>query len=104
MAYLIKILVIVSFVAGLVTANLPLQPLCNKHPYGQLKAGQCAALSRSFADGSDDKIRIFDEEQLTKAEDGSWPGIINPFRTDIVQIPRIWSDCMSCGMLVTFGF
>ncbi|KAL8665419.1 MAG: hypothetical protein Q9202_002312 [Teloschistes flavicans] len=40
----------------------------------------------------DDAIRIFDEEQLAVTYDGSWPGIINPFKTKVVQVPKLWTQ------------
>lgn len=77
-------------------AAAALKTICNKTPYGSLELSQCVPLEISFADARDGTLRIFDEEQLAMEEPGrSWPGIRNPFKTSVVQIPRIWTRGMS---------
>ena len=67
------------------------EPVCNMNPYGAPEIEDCAYLLENFADSHDANLRIFDEEQLRADQDGSWPGIVNPFREVVVQVPRFWS-------------
>lgn len=89
MAYLIRIL---ALLFGFSSLELSTQTICNATPYGQLRKHQCLTLCRDFADSSDNQLRIFDEEQLREGEGRSWPGIVNPFRTKVVQVPRFWTS------------
>ena len=66
-------------------------PTCNTNPYGWLDGYDCFSLLQEFTDAADDQLRVFDEEQLRADNSGSWPGIRNPFRTSVVQVPRLWS-------------
>lgn len=68
------------------------QTICNANPYGRPNSWGCLALLHTFAPALDDAIRIFDEEQLAVTYDGSWPGIINPFKTKVVQVPKLWTQ------------
>ena len=70
------------------------QTICSKATYGQLDPTQCINIARSFADAGDDRLRVFDEEQLFEGEGISWAGVRNPFKTSVVQIPRFWTQCM----------
>jgi len=92
MAYLVRILALLFGLSDLATAETLAQTICNATPYGRLHMHQCLTLSRNLADRSDNQLRIFDEEQLQEVEGRSWPGIINPFRTQIVQVPRFWTS------------
>lgn len=92
MAYLIRILALLFGLSYLAAADLSTQIICNATPYGKLHMHQCSTLSPIVADRSDNALRVFDEEQLREAEDLSWPGIINPFKTQVVQIPRFWTS------------
>lgn len=78
--------------AGMTTAAI--QTICNRTPYGNLDIAQCVGIVRSFADEQDDALRIFDEEQLQEGPGRSWLGVRNPFKTSVVQIPRLWTECM----------
>lgn len=75
-------------------------PTCNTNPYGRLDGYDCSNLLQEFADAADDQLRIFDEEQLRADNSGSWPGIRNPFRTSVVQIPRFWSRSAEADILL----
>lgn len=74
-------------------------PTCNTNPYGRLDGYDCHFLLGAFPDAADDQLRIFDEEQLRADDSGSWPGIRNPFRTSVVQIPRFWSRSAEADIL-----
>lgn len=78
--------------SALVSASF--KTICSKTPYGQLELTQCIGLERTFANIDDAALRIFDEEQLAEWAGHSWVGIRNPFKTSVVQVPRIWSECM----------
>ena len=93
MAYLTQIVAFVFLLCSFATADA--RTICNKTPYGRLGVEQCLALSKSFADGDDGMHRIFDEEQLQEVQRRSWPGIVNPFKTRVVQVPRFWTQCKS---------
>ena len=67
------------------------EPVCNINPYGIPEFEDCAYLLETFANSQDAQLRIFDEEELRAARDGSWPGIVNPFSAGVVQVPRFWS-------------
>jgi len=91
-AYLIHILALFFGLFDFARADTPTRIICNATPYGQLHMHQCLTLCQIFADRSDSRLRIFDEEQLQEVEGRSWPGIINPFRTQVVQVPRFWTS------------
>ena len=74
--------------AHLATAGPPSRTICNETPCGELKAKPCLALYRSFTDGQENHLRIFDEEQLQEVEGRAWSGIVNPFKTRVQQVPR----------------
>ena len=71
-------------------------PICNTHPYGRPGFADCLQMLQTFANGHDGQLRIFDEEQLRSGNEGSWPGIRNPFRAGVVQVPKFWSrgECL----------
>ena len=69
-------------------------PTCNTEPYGTPDSYDCFNLLLGFANGHDAQLRVFDEEQLRADESGAWPGIVNPFKTSVVQVPRFWSRSM----------
>ena len=92
MAYLVRILALLFGLSDLAAADLPARTICSATLYGQLHMHQCLTLFGTFADRSDNQLRIFDEEQLREVEGRSWPGIINPFRTQVVQVPRFWTS------------
>jgi len=87
-----RFLALLFGLSDLATAALSTRTICNATPYGQLHMHQCLTLWRTFADGSDNQLRIFDEEQLREVEGRSWPGIVNPFGTQEVQVPRFWTS------------
>ena len=91
MAFLWLIFHLVVFLFSLVATGVPYQTICNKKPYGMPNPGDCLTLTRSFVNKQDDELRIFDEEQLAVTRGNSWPGIVNPFKSRVVQVPRYWS-------------
>lgn len=97
-AFSMRYLILVLLPPTLTAATV--KTVCNKNPYGTLELAQCLGLGRQLPDGRDNALRIFDEEQLGEAPDGSWPGIRNPFKTSVVQIPRIWSQCKHSLLLI----
>ena len=91
MAFFVQLLAIALSLCSFSTAWPPGEIICNANPYGQPNTGECWPLVRIFADERDDAFRIFDEEQLREDGGRSWPGIINPFKSRVVQVPRYWT-------------
>lgn len=92
MAHLVRILTLLFGLSNFATVAFPTPAICNEKPYGVLHIQQCLTLYRTFANRQDNQLRIFDEEQLQEVEGRSWPGIINPFKTRVVQVPRLWTN------------
>ena len=91
MASFVRFLAIVLSLCSFPTAWPLAETICNANPYGKPNAGECGPLVQTFADRRDDAIRIFDEEQLREDGGRSWPGIVNPFKAPVVQVPRYWT-------------
>ena len=92
MSRLVSIVVRLWFFVGFAVHSTAYgKPVCNITPYGEPEKKDCAYLLQTFASSQDTEIRVFDEEQLRAGQDGSWPGIVNPFRGGVVQVPRFWS-------------
>ena len=92
MSKLVWIAVHVWFLVDFTVHSNPYdKPVCNIYPYGAPDFNDCAYLLERFTNSQDTQLRIFDEEQLRADQDGAWPGIVNPFRERVVQIPRFWS-------------
>lgn len=92
------------FIPGLLAVTSYSPATCNISPYGEPDSYDCHLLAQAFADGQDDRLRVFDEEQLRGDDYGNWPGIRNPFQTGAVQIPRLWSRSMSLWIIFGLEF
>ncbi|KAG7006747.1 hypothetical protein G7Y79_00013g035190 [Physcia stellaris] len=78
MTYLVQLIATTVVLWGFAEANF--NPICSKELF--------TWHTTPFADKSDETIRIFDEEQLQDTAGRSWSGVINPFQTRPVQVPR----------------
>ena len=68
---------------------------CGRDTYGSPSPLDCRLLLESFAGFRDNVARAFDEEQLRKSRDGSWPGIggivdVSQL-SEMVQLPRFYT-------------
>ena len=94
MTYLVQLIATTVVLWGFAEANF--NPICSKElfTWHTFIPEQCTNLFRSstpFAVKSDGTTRIFDEEQLQDTAGRSWSGVINPFQTRPVQVPRFWT-------------
>ena len=64
---------------------------CTTSTYGSPRPVQCSRMLNAFASFGDQQARYFDEEQL-RANELDWPGVVNIYRTEIVQLPAYWSS------------
>lgn len=76
--------------------------MCSAESFGSPNRNDCFALYARITDWGDTRARLFNEEDRRARKDYSWPGVDNPFQTEMVQIPKYWSYSETLSVLKWF--
>ena len=98
-------MLILTFLAAcscLINASLTEKVHCQKLWYGSPNSIDCAELLKAVADPNDHYIRYFDEEQVRAGSGLDFPGVVNHYSAQIVQLPAFWSQGTSFRVKQSF--
>lgn len=91
-------MLLLTFLAAylcLISASLAEQIQSRKKWYGSPNSIDCAELLKAVVDGNDHHARYFDEEQVRTGDGLDFPGVVNHYPAQIVQLPTFWSQGIS---------